>query len=930
VIGPAKTDRDFLIFGDLLEHLRLQGFSLGVDHYLRIQELLKRVGNDCAPADLATLLCPVIAKNKAEQEQFHRTFQAYYNLLSAGTAESQAGLQQPPDEDFIKHRWLSLLRQRFSAISRSGERVLQSPRFIDGVIIAILMAMTGVCFSYYSRTRMEFTLASNRRDEQVKQVEALENEVDRLERDVIKLETDSKAFEELARHKFGFVRADDVVIKIAAGSPVIQVDIPTPPPNAKSAADPEAAAGPEPLPPSNSRLSKSGRLLAIYSPLFFFAIYELYLFYQRKLALQRQRGKKPPYTWPIAIDVSASKLYDTQEFYLATKLMRKRETDGPQRLDLQSTVTATVESFGYPTFCYKPDSKPSEYLLLIDRSSFQDHQARLFNSLARELEQEAIFVTRYFYDGDPRLCRNDVDVAIHLVDLQHKYPGHRVLIFGDGEQLIDPVTGKLAKWTNVFLEWRHLALLTPDFPEDWGFREITLASRFLLLPATVEGLLTLIDYFDSPQTSDFFKGRRNGSAASPRQMDSSDIVASLRAYLGEAGFQWLCACAVYPELQWDLTLYLGSQPVMPAGLVNQENLLRLVRLPWFRKGSMPDELRWLLIHELDQKKEKAIRSAIIDLLLKNPPPEESYAAETYRLDIVVHRWPPLAKRKVRKRVLQGLHQQLSQNQTLRDYTLLRFLQTSWTSPLMLLLPWRMHKIFYKRRIPRAGLRSVMGLLLTVAAMLTAAALTQPAAPLPPPPATPVDNVWDSDQQPVILVWREGAGKIVWMDRSGIELGEFTAFQPKPYYSAAFQIPPLVKGFSEGNRSQAAMQEDRERIALYKEIEHDFRLQSDTLWDQIDVIDLTSMKQVKIRLINPQVLIFLGSSEFRSRTGQALRLLQAIRKKDMNTLRRYNFRDVNRLIQKAGRIESIDVTRPDRLVIGFRSSARTKPRRVIQR
>lgn len=914
MIGPLEPDRTGIIFGELLEHLRLQGFNLGVDHYLRIQALLDKIGDACAPADLATLLCPVVAKSAAEQEQFHRTFQAYYNLLSAEPGGAQAGALPSIGPDSIRHPWLEWLKRGASQVIWLGKRALQSPRFIDGVILAILIATAGLCLSYYERTQTEFRLASQRRDEQVERVEQLSGEVERLERDVQRLKTDARAIEELARHKYGFVRSGDVVINLT-GPPAIQVD------DQPAAPKAELPASNEPPAP---RFSKGGRWRAILSPLFFFLLYELYLFYQRKLALQRHRGIKPPYTWPIAIDLSAQKLYDTPAFYLATKLMRKRETDGPQRLDLPSTVTATVESLGYPTFCYKPDSKPSEYLLLIDRSSFQDHQAELFNALARELEQEAIFVTPYFYDGDPRLCRNDRETSIHLVDLQHKYPDHRLLIFGNGEQLIDPVTGKLAKWTSVFADWSHLALLTPESPEDWGFREITLASRFLLLPATTEGLLTLIACFDAPETNDFLRWRRNDSAAALQPTDTSDLVAWLRAYLGEGSFQWFCACAVYPELQWDLTLYLGSLPFMQAGLVEQENLLRLVRLPWFRKGAIPDELRWLLIHELGQKKEKAIRTAIIELLVKNPPPAESFAAETYRLDIVVQRWPLISRRKARRRVLQGLNQRLP-NPALKDYTRLRFLQSSWTSPLMLVLPWRMHKTFYKRRVPGIGLRSVIGLLLTITAMLVAAALTRPAAVLPAPVV--FEDVWESDQRPAILAWRENSQKVVWIDRTGVELGDHTAFMPNSYYSASYKIPPLVRGFFEGNRSKAQIQEDRERIAVYKEIERTFRLQSDSMWDQIDTIDLSAVKEVKIRLIQPSVLVSLGSSDFRRRLSLALRVLRALQRRDQNFLSQYVSGNVEGLIENAENVNSIDITRPDRLVIGFNPPTKNKP--VVQ-
>jgi tetratricopeptide (TPR) repeat protein len=92
----------------------------------------------------------------------------------------------------------------------------------------------------------------------------------------------------------------------------------------------------------------------------------------------------------------------------------------------------------------------------------------------------------------------------------------------------------------------------------------------------------------------------------------SALLRDLRAELGEFGYQWLAACAVYPGLHWNLTVFLG------AGLARANNVprpdedahLALARLPWFRKGSMPDELRLALIDELSPSNLKATREAL--------------------------------------------------------------------------------------------------------------------------------------------------------------------------------------------------------------------------------------------------------------------------------------------------------------------------------
>ena len=210
------------------------------------------------------------------------------------------------------------------------------------------------------------------------------------------------------------------------------------------------------------RYGSAIRSALLIAPVVFFLFYEWYRYNRRRLALQRQRGKKPPYVWPIRVEAAAPRFYDSEDFYTAARLMRRRQVGEFHRLDVNATIAATIESLGYPRFRYRPDSKPPEYLVLINRASFRDHQAQLFGELSRALEQEGLFIARYIYDGDPRICCNETGDCFHLVELRDKYPGDRLLIFGDGGRIINPVTGKLESWTAALLEWQDRAVLTPE------------------------------------------------------------------------------------------------------------------------------------------------------------------------------------------------------------------------------------------------------------------------------------------------------------------------------------------------------------------------------------------------------------------------------------------------------------------------------------
>jgi POTRA domain-containing FtsQ-type protein len=182
-----------------------------------------------------------------------------------------------------------------------------------------------------------------------------------------------------------------------------------------------------------------------------------------------------------------------------------------------------------------------------------------------------------------------------------------------------------------------------------------------------------------------------------------------------------------------------------------------------------------------------------------------------------------------------------------------------------------------------------------------------------------------ERQPAILVRRESEA-LVWLDEDAVEMGEFSdvkvsSSSAKP--GEAPEIPPIAKGFAEGNRSQAAIAEDRERIAIYKQIEREFSDSSPPLWSLIDQIDLTFTRDVNIRLARPAVLIHVGSTDFRKRFERALQVLQAIKQGDSELPSRFRVQDIERLIQNANNINFIDAARSERVVVNFASPGARK-------
>src|SRR6185503_10784573 len=79
-----------LIFGDFIESLRACGFTIGIGHQLRLQKLLSRVGPECTPHELKTVLCPIFATDEREQTRFYEEFDKYFDYESSVETGAEA------------------------------------------------------------------------------------------------------------------------------------------------------------------------------------------------------------------------------------------------------------------------------------------------------------------------------------------------------------------------------------------------------------------------------------------------------------------------------------------------------------------------------------------------------------------------------------------------------------------------------------------------------------------------------------------------------------------------------------------------------------------------------------------------------------------------------------------------------------------------
>src|ERR1041384_849640 len=565
-----------LIFGDFIESLRARGFTIGIGHQLRLQKLLSRIGPECKPHELKTVLCPIFATDEREQTRFYEEFEKYFDYESSIETGSEAVEPVAAEAEVEEERASTTKRIKFALIAA-----------------LLLLAVIGL-------PRLPNVWSGN-------------------------------------------PPGTDVT-----PTPTPEISTPTPTPLTVTL-----------FQNLSVEASTLFRILLALLPFIIFAIYEIYRRIKQRQRRRESNDRAQP-TIPVRFGASPNDLYDPDEVIRIARLLRARQRAGTSQLDLAASIAATIKALGFFSLREKAVSKPTEYLVLIDRAAFRDHQARLFYELARKLYAESVFVTCYFFEGDPRvsfLSPFESIAAAPVVrtpetqqkleaeakkaqrgatheDLHDLHAGHRLLIFGECADLVDSVTLQTVDWIKVFSHWQDRAILTPLPPSFWDAHELALSREFVVMPATLKGVELASESFAIREPVSIPENLRGDRSRPPHRIDSPEDLQELRRYLGEPTFQWLCACAVHPQLQWDLTMCLGAQFSTNENLFTEENLLRLFSLPWFRAGTIPEAMRTELVKKLTAGSEMMVRKTIDELKARSTELEIPLAsAEVVRVPL---------------------------------------------------------------------------------------------------------------------------------------------------------------------------------------------------------------------------------------------------------------------------------------------------------
>lgn len=338
-----------------------------------------------------------------------------------------------------------------------------------------------------------------------------------------------------------------------------------------------------------------------------------------------QSSDRAPYKIPFRSHDRAVQV--DKDMYRLADIMRQRKEGLRKEMDVPTSVKKTIAEGGFPQLLTKADEVPTEYLLLIDGQIEGSHQRHLYQWLAGFLQQREVLGEVFFYnDGLQRFWNQHFPDGISPGQLQRMYSFHKLVVLGDGHNLVDPTPNferqrpqlRLAA-NHLFGHWKHRFLLTPVPVVSWTYREGVLHDRFAIFPMDMAGLNNLIKYLEHEVEDEerppykmwsekLLENRQEVDTNYRNWRTAADHEDYLKVYPNL--YKWLAAIALYPKPEWNMTLAIG-RALLPVGVeVTYDNLLVLSRIPWLITGDLSPNLRHQLIESLDRETERLARQAI--------------------------------------------------------------------------------------------------------------------------------------------------------------------------------------------------------------------------------------------------------------------------------------------------------------------------------
>lgn len=324
---------------------------------------------------------------------------------------------------------------------------------------------------------------------------------------------------------------------------------------------------------------------------------------RKRIAIDRGQSLPPPHFWPLRIDRQGDSIYPNPTIVALSRQMRRRTIEAFSILDIAATIQATIRSGGYTQIRQRTVRRVPDYLVLIERRALNDHFAHLIDDLFELLAGQGVTIERYFFEGNARSLVSPTGTIESLDRLATRCASHRLLIFTDSDTFTHPISGKIEPWAEeIWPIWSSRAAFLTDAPGKRLQCRLKDAG-FTLAPASTLGLAQVLNSWETGAEPPAF-------TPLPEPYDESS--------------PWVQACALYPELNWNLSLHLSPTPV------SELEISRLARADWFRDGLIPFPDREFLRKSLPKELRPTVTSKLRSLIESQPPPEGSHAHSTWQ------------------------------------------------------------------------------------------------------------------------------------------------------------------------------------------------------------------------------------------------------------------------------------------------------------
>ena len=365
-----------------------------------------------------------------------------------------------------------------------------------------------------------------------------------------------------------------------------------------------------------------------------------------QMGKQFQAPDKPPYEPPFRSKNDRIQR-ESRQFAIAN-VLRQRELGQRRFLDVKATLNATVQKGGFPEVRYQYRSRPSDYLVLLDRQEPNGHLVQLFKHLVTLLRQQDVYIDLFYFDGTlDWVWTDELDSEISLDQLNRSFPERRLVIMGDGREWLEELDPDMSdpEWLVALRQWSRKIMITPIPMRSWSPEEAQLYQLIAVFPADFQHLLNAAAFIEGGMDEASLPNTfREWEIQLERNRFDVSIDRSWRErkdfqdYLKNHPevFRWLQALVVHPEPNWNITIAIGKALGVA---VTYDHLLLLSRIPWLNEEPMRLGLWREFWKYLSLGEERIARQAVLDELeaIANKHPD-SFANQQLQMELAIQKF----------------------------------------------------------------------------------------------------------------------------------------------------------------------------------------------------------------------------------------------------------------------------------------------------